>query len=870
MSQQRRTRPSFVLALAGALGLSVFALSSPAFAEQVPTLAGLQKTLDHMWVLLCAALVMCMQVGFLMLEAGFVRSKNSINVALKNLCDFVIAVVCFGAFGLMIMFGPSVGGVIGFDATLALFDRADPWVLTFFVFQVAFCGTAATIVSGAVAERMTFRGYLLISAVVSALIYPVFGHWAWGNLLDSDNGTWLTDQGFIDFAGSTVVHSVGGWVALAAVLVIGPRLGRFGEDGSLREFQGHSPVLSASGALILWIGWLGFNGGSTLSASDAVAHIIANTVVAGAVGGFSGLLLGRMMDGAYRPDRAINAIIGGLVAVTAGCDALTLWGAIAVAMGGGVIAVGGQRLMERVWRLDDAIGAVPAHGFAGAWGTLAVALFAPVDALPAGDRLAQLWVQGQGVASAFIWTFGAAWILLTLINRFIVPLRVPPEAEQRGLNQIEHGASLGSGELQQALGALASGQADLSSRLAVEPGSETAEIAALFNHVMDYLEHKDGLERQAAQRRQAEQAAAHDRERTLGDELTTIVQAAVAGDFSRQLDLQDRAGFLRDLAQQVNVLTSNTAQSVERIAIALNQLAGGNLRYRVQDSSAQGLFGALVRDANSTAERLQDVVVDIEHTALASLRAAEDLSDSVRTLVNRSTLQSQAAEQVNQAVQSVADSVETTAQKAADAHSLALSAGSSCEVGGAVVGHAVTVMQRINNSSARITDVIDLIQEISLQVNLLALNASVEAGRAGDAGRGFAVVASEIRALAQRTQDYAKEISGLITESVSATRQGVETVDEVGTHFRHLVGTVKHLSVAVTGISSETRTQADRITDIRHAMGQIEDAARKALHVAEDASGIAGELAQCGTDLKDSLDYFAPQDPHPSPSPFMN
>lgn len=848
------------LPLAAAVVLGSLTLSAPAWADDgagaALTLEGLQNTLNHMWVMVCAALVMCMQVGFLMLEAGFVRSKNSINVALKNLCDFVIAVICFGAFGLMIMFGPSVGGLVGFDSSLSMFDRADPWLLTFFIFQVVFCGTAATIVSGAVAERMTFRGYLVISGVVSALIYPVFGHWAWGNLLDGDNETWLSSQGFIDFAGSTVVHSVGGWVALAAVLVIGPRIGRYQKDGTMNEFQGHSPVLSASGALILWIGWLGFNGGSTLAASDAVAHIIANTVIAGAVGGLAGLLLGRALDGAYRADRAINAIIGGLVAVTAGCDALTIWGAIAVAIGGGVIAILGQRLMERVWRLDDAIGAVPAHGFAGAWGTLAVAVFAPVDALPAGDRLLQLWVQGQGVLAAFFWTFCVAWALLQLINRFIVPLRVPPESEERGLNQVEHGASLGSGELQQALGALAAGQADLTSRLSVEPGSETAEIAALFNRVMDYLEHKDQLERQAAARRQAEQAAAQDRERTLGQDLTSIVQSAVAGDFSRQLDLQDRVGFLRDLAQLVNVLTSNTAQSVERIAQALTQLAAGNLRYRVEDANAQGLFAALIRDANATAERLQDVMVDIDLTAQASLRAADDLSHSVRTLVNRSTLQSQAVEQVNEAVQSVTRSVETTAQRAADANGLAQSAGASCEVGGTVVGHAVQVMERINNSSARITDVIDLIQEISLQVNLLALNASVEAGRAGEAGKGFAVVASEIRALAQRTQDYAKEISGLITESVSATRQGVDTVGEVGSHFQHLVATVKNLSLAVNGISTETRTQADRITDIQSAMSQIEDAAHKALHVAEDADAIASELAQCGTDLTASLQYF--------------
>ena len=235
--------------------------------------------------------------------------------------------------------------------------RGDAWGFTFFVFQAAFVGTAATIVSGAVAERMKFVGYLAATVAVALVIYPVFGHWAWGNLLEADNTAWLADRGFIDFAGSTVVHSVGGWIALAAIIVLGARLGKFNADGSANTLQGYSPVLAAAGAVILLIGWIGFNGGSTTAGTPAFAIIVANTVIAATFGGLSSLIAGRFVDGLFKPMRSINGVLGALVAITAGCAVVGPHGAMAIGAIAGLCVVLSEEAIEKLFKLDDVVGA---------------------------------------------------------------------------------------------------------------------------------------------------------------------------------------------------------------------------------------------------------------------------------------------------------------------------------------------------------------------------------------------------------------------------------------------------------------------------------------------------------------------------------
>ena len=435
---------------------------------------------DLLWLLMCAFLVALMQAGFTCLESGLVRAKNSINVALKNLVDFCISFVLFAIFGFALMFGASYNGIIGTDGFF-LNDVDSSWDYAFFFFEAMFCGTATTIVSGAVAERMRFGGYALTAVILAGLIYPVIGHWAWYQGGDADPAGWLMQMGFIDFAGSTVVHSVGGWVALAALLIIGPRLGRFGVGG--RPVEGHSLPIASLGVFLLWFGWFGFNGGSTLALSDNVALIVTNTAVAGATGGIGGTFISWMVWGKPLPDRVINSIIAGLVAITAGCHMVSPVAAGVIGFIGGLVAVFGTYLLERK-QIDDAIGAVPTHLLAGIWGTLALAIFASEGSLPPGmARADQFLIQLEGIVVIGAYAFTLSFILLKVINH-IVPLRVSAAGERIGLNISEHGATTSLVDLVSQMHHQAS-TGDFRRPVAVEPETEADQIATFYNAVLE-------------------------------------------------------------------------------------------------------------------------------------------------------------------------------------------------------------------------------------------------------------------------------------------------------------------------------------------------------------------------------------------------
>jgi Amt family ammonium transporter len=450
----------------------------------------LKRQLDMSWTLLAAGLVLMMQVGFLLLEAGMVRSKNSINVAQKNLLDMAFAIVAFGGLGFMLAFAPDGGLPFGFDVDYLMLCGLDDWQTAFFVFQVMFCGTAATIVSGAVAERMRLFAYVLGSIFIALVIYPVFVHWAWGSALGPNDGAYLANMGFIDFAGSTVVHSTGAWVALAACWMMGARDGRYDASGRPVRIAGHNPVLTTAGAMILFVGWIGFNGGSTVAAGPDIAHIIANTVIAAGTGGTAGYLLGWHQDGVVYPEKSVCGMLGGLVAVTAGCMALGPFGAFLVGILGGLVAIWGNDVIERDLKIDDAVGAIGVHGFSGAVGTLAVALLAPVENLPAGTRIDQLEVQATGVAINFGWSFGIAVAFFWVLSR-VTRLRVTSEEEQIGLNEAEHGTRMGIGHVEQALEKLVMGNADLTMRIPSVQGDESETLTRLFNGLMDSIQREE-------------------------------------------------------------------------------------------------------------------------------------------------------------------------------------------------------------------------------------------------------------------------------------------------------------------------------------------------------------------------------------------
>ena len=434
--------------------------------------------LDIVWIAICTVLVVMMQAGFSALESGFIRAKNSINVAAKNLADFCLSTLVFWVFGFGLMFGPSAAGWVGTGGWL-FGDGAGPYEYVFFFFQLAFCGTATTIVSGAVAERMRFQGYLVAAAITAAVIYPIAGHWAWA--MDADGGPagWLARLGFIDFAGSTVVHSVGGWVALAALLLIGPRFGRFTRN---REgIEGHNIPLSILGVLFLWIGWFGFNGGSTLAIDESVPLVLVNTALGGAAGGIAATACAWIAIG--RPDIRLmaNGPIAGLVGVTANCNIVTSSEAVLIGAIAGLIGLSVTTLLERL-RIDDAVGAVPAHLAAGIWGTLAVALFGDTSAFGGADRLTQLGVQALGVAAIGAYAFGTSLVLLAVASR-LVPLRVSPRQELAGLNITEHGASTAINELLETMERQRR-RGDFSKPVPVESHTEAGRIARQYNQVL--------------------------------------------------------------------------------------------------------------------------------------------------------------------------------------------------------------------------------------------------------------------------------------------------------------------------------------------------------------------------------------------------
>ncbi len=450
------------------------------------------ETLDSLWILFSAALVFLMQAGFLCLEAGLTRTKNSINVAIKNLVDFGVTTILFWLFGFALMFGPTVGGWVGgaeFMGFAPDFNPTDPenvQTLVFLIFQVMFCGTAVTIISGSIAERMNFNSYIIITALIAGWVYPIFGHWAWAGLQNGELVGWLGERGFVDFAGSTVVHSVGGWAALAILLIIGPRTGRFTADGESRKIQGSNLPLSALGVLLLWIGWFGFNGGSTLALNDQVIHVIANTVIAGSAGLTATLIIGSTVRGKPEVDLVMNGALAGLVAITANAHAVSTLDAVLIGAVGGFVMLGLDYLLER-FRIDDAVGAIPVHLGAGIWGTLAVGLFGQAQFL--GTDLArgdQIVVQVTGIVVAGVWTFLVTYIVLSIINR-IYPLRVTVEDEQIGLNVSEHGATTDLLDLFQVIDEQTQ-TGDLTLRAPEEPFTEVGQIARRYNQLMDTLE----------------------------------------------------------------------------------------------------------------------------------------------------------------------------------------------------------------------------------------------------------------------------------------------------------------------------------------------------------------------------------------------
>lgn len=410
--------------------------------DGVPSNAELKVALDTVWVMVATFLVFFMNAGFGMLEAGFCRQKNAVNILSKNLIVFALSTIGFWVMGFAIMFGNggnlfgSAGFFLGDAASFSQLAPAIP-LKAVFLFQLAFAGTAATIVSGAVAERIQFVSFLIFSLILTGILYPISGHWIW-----SEAG-WLNSLNFSDFAGSTVVHSVGGWAALTGTLVLGPRINRYGMRGP-NAMPGHNMGFATLGCLILWLGWFGFNAGSTLAAdAEAISHIAVTTNTAAAFGGVAATLTSWFYLGKPDLSMIINGILAGLVGITASCDAVTVGWSAVIGLVAGVLVVFSVTTFDKL-RIDDPVGATSVHLICGVWGTLAVGLFATDTGLFTGHGVMQLGIQLLGVVAVGVFTFfstGLAWYAI----KAIAGIRVSQDQEIRGLDISEHGMEAYSG-----------------------------------------------------------------------------------------------------------------------------------------------------------------------------------------------------------------------------------------------------------------------------------------------------------------------------------------------------------------------------------------------------------------------------------------
>ncbi len=791
-----------------ALGASVAqAANAPDMARLAADVEQLRSHLNHVWVMTAAALVLLMQAGFLLLEAGMVRSKNSINVAQKNIVDFCFSAACFAVFGFLVMFGPSVMGLFGAPGTIWGYSGLDDWSYTYFVFQMAFAGTAATIVSGAVAERMSYAAYIVLAAAVGLLIYPVFGHWAWGAGLVTENKPWLAAQGFIDFAGSTVVHSVGAWIALAGIIVLGPRIGRFDAHGKALPIHGHSHVLSATGAILLLVGWIGFNAGSTAAASGAVGKIAANTLLAAAFGGLVAMVIGRLMDGTYLTNRLINGLLAGLVGITAGCDAVGPKGAIALGAISGACVVFVENFVLHRLKLDDVAGVVGVHGVAGVIGTVLLPLFALPGKLNGLSVTDSMLVQAQGAAAAFVWAFGMGLLAFWLM-KMTIGIRLSQEDELRGLNAAEHGAAIGTGALQQELYRITQIDRDLTRRLDAASGDEAAEIAAIINPFLEEFQR---------------------------------VQAEITRHAARINDASSAIGGLSDRFVQDSSVVSQTSSQMADTALALS----GRAHQAVSQASG------LREDAETVSQATRDMTLRIQDLAArmdqlshsvndvtAAVRDGRSVSSSATTMIGRSEAQMQglvaASDQINEIaelIEAIASSTNLLALNATIEAARAGEAGRGFAVVAAEVKALATQTQRAtadvkarvaamragtNQASEGFTLLRNVMAEINRTIAVIADTAEAQAELSSHVNRDVQDVAGQVERVAHSVDRMSGDVGSVSTymteanSAISLAASDAKAVNTVAAKSLDSAGSLDRRAKELEAISDQLSQSASR------------------------------------------------------------
>lgn len=683
------------------------------------------ESVNLLWILISTALVFFMQAGFGLVETGFTRAKNSVNVAIKNFVDFLFSVCIFWMVGYGLMFGSTAGGWIGTD-TFFLNGHENAHDYTLFLFQAMFAGTAATIVSGVLAERMNFFGYIFGTIMTTLVVYPIFGHWVWG-------GGWLAEMGFLDFAGSTVVHSVGAWIGLAGAILLKPRIGRFDQDGQPVTIPGHNMNYVVIGTFILYFGWIGFNGGSQLAWDEEVPMIVLNTTIAAVFGGVTTMLSSWVLDGKPHVEKIINGFLGGLVGITAGCAFVSTGHSAVIGVIAGIVVYLAEILLLKL-QIDDPVGAVPVHGFCGAWGTIAVGIFHAEAGLLTAGKFGLLGVQTLGVFVCFMWAFTMGLLIYGFL-KFTGKLRVSSADEEIGLNYSEHGFSTTGQTITTAVKEIVS-TGDLSQRVDVEPGTETGEIAAMFNDLLDYLNKRLNEIEHITNGELWHQIETLSDNDSMGN-AAKLLQEEI-GDVIRQV--HEMSAGLNTTCEQLYTSTTDLETSFDE----LNSLNSIIYQNSSETAHASEKMNTNVCDSLSTIQHTISGISDIKESliplseTIVSLKnssehikdstvSIQDISDQTNLLALNASIEAARAGETGKGFAVVADEVRKLAEKSnasannIEAQILRISSESSQATSGAEASVNLTqaiaeqsdmTMAALNNITEQIESVTTLIAEI--------------------------------------------------------------------------------------------------------------------------------------------------------------